>query len=1175
MNNFVHLHLHTEHSLLDSTIQIKKLASFLKEREFKACAITDHGSLSGVWRFVNTLGKYKIKPIVGIEFYWVPNRFNRPEKGEKEYRYHVVALAKNHKGWLKLIRAQELAWTEGFYRFPRIDQEILLKLYPDCIILTACIQSPLANNLLNSMDITAHKWLKETHNVFGRDFWIEIQPNEMKDQIEINTQLIQIALGNEIDLVATCDSHYLELEHWETHDTLLAIRESHLGKTVLVSDPNRWRYTTRQLNVKTRSEMEEAFHTFHPDIKEYVWKRALDNTVLISESLPWAVLRKRKQVMPKVEVSSSVDEELERLVWQGWEKRNLSERLKGKKGVVDWLDEKSSNIMPLEEVYRKRVEWELQQIKDQGFASYFLLVRDLIYWAKSQNIMTGPGRGSVAGSLVAYLLEITAVDSIRYKCPFSRFIAPKRVDFPDIDLDFPSEERDRIKSYLEETYGIEQVASIANFDTSKAKGILRDVARVWGVPISKVNNVTKEIVEDTLVEAYEGNEVVKKFSNEYPEVIRHALELEGQVRHMGSHAAGIVVSDRPIRHLCPIRWTRKGEKMTSWDKRDIEAVGLLKLDILGIDVFSYIQRCLRMIETFKNEYIELEYLVNESDPKIFREFREGHTELVWQFNSQVAIQLLKKLQPDKFEHLVAASALLRPGPLRSGIAEIYLRKKSGFKIKSLDRRIDKLLSETYGVPIFQEDVMMLARELAGFNWAEADGMRKAIGKKIPEDLEKYKEKFQDGCIERGMNPKIAERIWIQLEDFAFYAFNRAHSTAYSMLSYWTMALKTYYPLEFLTAALQVEREGTRRIAYIREARRLGLDVEPPNVQCSDFKTKAKPPNTIVLGLSDIKGIRSSDAQTIVEHTPYEDLNDFLLRSKVSKGSLSLLLSIGALNDFCSNPKWVRNNLDKIMRKRKKQQELFSQENEEGDFSFSERELLQARLLLASYPPQSDEYMEIFRDLGNQKLCTANDFIKLENLGEYSLGCFCITKIGRTKTGRLKLTGEDATGQIVFIVEMSKIFPSKEPEVGQMFLTIATRLGDNIFVSPAMWEMDYVKENSEGSEAIRKLLGMDGVIVRDTLSNFNDQRKNTTFNMLILSFNEIEFNSGNKMGILISAGKNKIREFIIWGASITQYAKYWRSGSILRFPTKIRKARNGRINWEFDQYKSEILQILTS
>lgn len=959
---FVHLHNHSEYSFLDSIIKVKGLGATLRRRGFKAHAMTEHGNINGVFEFVKDLKGAGVKPIVGCEFYIVPDRHKRglseedkvvakttakdrgltarqavkaleDSKGVRR-RSHVVCLAKNNRGWRKLIRAVELAHAEGFYYFPRIDYSILKKLAPDVVVLTACLGG-VPGQLISRGDYEgALSWSEEMVNCFGPDFFVEIQPNDIEAQVDLNPKLIRLAREAGARVIATNDVHYLDSEDFETHDILLALRESQGGKSVLVTDKDRFRYPTNQLYLKSRMEMEKSFTKFHPEIDPKIWNSALDVTLEVAELIEPDVLEYRKGVLPRLKIedeyNGSPDEKLWALVRDGWKWRGINDRCKGKVGLVDWVDGEEPREAPLKEVYTERVRFEMGEITRLGFSRYFLVIWDLVKWARKNGIRVGPGRGSVGGSLVAFLLGITSLDSVKYHCPFSRFISPDRIDYPDIDLDFAGAARDRIKRYLIARYGRSRVAGISTFGRMKGRLVLKDVGRVHDVPWQKTESITKLVLQrpdgderafNCLEDTFQEFPETQWYMRQWPTVVNHAMKLEGNVRQLGVHAAGLVISDEPLRNLVPVQMQKagKGEYLTGWDKRQVEAIGLLKLDILGIDSLQYIQRCLDLIKERTGEEIEPESWGELDDPEIYRNFAEGNTELVWQMNQFGAIRLLKRLRPDRFDHLVATTSLIRPGPQNAGITDEYVKRRHGEKTKSVHPLLDEILGATHGLMVYQEDVIKIVHDLGRFTWGEADRIRKDIGKKKGvEYLKKtYLGRFVEGAARFEIPERTATKIWNQISEFGQYGFNRAHATGYSILSYWTMYLKIRYPLEFMTAALEAESDAEKRRLYIREAKRLGLTVTAPDVNISGFSYVIDPdvPNTIRAGLVDVKGVGAKTVEKIVAGAPYESLRDFIERSGANKTAIVAFLRIGALDRLVEDPKHVEENITEILKVR--------------------------------------------------------------------------------------------------------------------------------------------------------------------------------------------------------------------------------------------------------------------
>lgn len=958
---FVHLHNHTEFSFLDALPKVKGLGKVIRAKGFKSYAITDHGNICGVYHFVKDLQGAGVKPIVGCEFYYVPDRHRKgltPEEraeakatgeGPKQMESrlelrkssHVVVLAKSNKGWRKLVRALEVAHSEGFYYRPRIDMEVLADMAPDVVVTTACIGGVASRLVLGGRWDEAVKWSSEMVSHFGDDFYLEIQPNEMEDQVKLNPWLIELSEETGANIVATCDVHYIEREDWETHDVMLAIRDSVHGKRVLVSDPDRFRYTTHELWLKSYRDVIQSFERFHPDIPAETIKRAARATLEIDAKIEPEVLRERYAVLPQIEIEDDFEGDPDAKLWalirHGWKWRKITKRTKGCEGVIDWIDGETPTAAPLVKVYEARVRHEMETIVGQGFSKYFLVLHDLIWWCRDRGIRVGPGRGSVGGSIVGYLLGITSVDSIKYRCPFSRFISPDRIDFPDIDTDFPTSERAAVKQYLAEKYGPDFVASICTFSKLKGKAVLKDCGRVFDVPYIDTDKVTQYVIEraegderatDCLQDSIKDSPELREYASQYPQVIRHATKLEGNIRQMGVNAAGVVVSDEPLREMIPVQFQHKyntkggklGDYVTGWEKRAVESVGLLKLDILGIEGLTYIQRTLDLIHERHGVRIEPEEWEELNDPEVFLNFCEGNTELVWQMNTFTTIRVLKRLKPEHFDHLVATTALIRPGPMNAGITDTYIKRRHGQKTKSLHPLLDEILETTYGLFVYQEDVIKVCHDLGGFTWAEADKIRKDVGKKKGvEYLQRtYVEKFCEGSASYGVNRETAVRIWDMISEFGMYGFNRAHATAYTMLSYWTMWLKVHYPIEFMTAALEAESDQTKRNLYIREAKRLGLRVIGPDVNVSGFSYSIDPneDNVIRAGFIDIKGVGEKAVTSIVETAPFESLRDFLDRCKANKTVVKNLLKVGAFDSLTDEPWTILGNLDAVLKVRR-------------------------------------------------------------------------------------------------------------------------------------------------------------------------------------------------------------------------------------------------------------------
>jgi len=925
-----------------------------------ACAITEHGNLHSSFVFQKELSENGIKSINGIEFYYVGDRHKKgvSEQQREELRtiaadkeaykelvkehgkglrgsYHVVCLAKNNRGWLKIIKALEVAHKEGFYYKPRIDEALLLDMAGDVIVLSACVGG-VTGKLLQVDDWSlAQDWCRKVKTEYGSDFYLEIQSNGLPIQIAYNLKLAKMSKELGIKLVGTNDVHYISRDDAEVHDAMLAVRASKGGKTVLVACEDRFRYETFELYLKTRAQLEETFEKFHPDLGYSRIKEALDSTVEIAEKVEGNVIVPRKQVLPVVEIAERFegnhDWALWELVREGWKWRKIDEYVEGRTGEIDWLEGEDKEEISLKEVYQARVRYEMKLITNLGFSRYFLVVQDLVSWARKNGIRTGPGRGSVAGSLCAYLIGITSVDSVKYNCPFSRFISETRIDVPDVDCDFPTNKRSEVIRYLKDKYGHDKVASISNFARLGKKQSIRDLGRVHGVPYFETEKVVGYMDDGgvgdarsqmTLAQIFEEFEECKIYKAKYSRCVADAIALEGNIKFSSVHAAGIVISDKPIRELVPVQYKRENSEpadyVVSYDKDMVEEMGLLKLDVLGINALTYIQTCLDLVEERTGEKIEPEDL-EPDDPEVYEAFRQGHTELVWQLSQPSATSKLKELKPDKFDHIVALSSLIRPGPLYSGVTNAYIARRHGRRAKGMHKIIDKMLPGTYGLAIYQEDVTKIFHDLGGFSWADADAVRKGVAKKKIELMEVWKPQFLSGVQENGLSKSDALKIWSQLVEFSKYSFNRSHSVSYSLLSYWTMYLKLKYPLEFIAAALMAEGKEDKKRAYIKEGARLGVIVTAPDVSVSGetFTIDPRKKNVIRAGLIDVKGVGPKIFDDIRAKQPFESVSDFLARTNANKTAFVRLCKVGAFDELHPNPKVLVENIDEIVKARKK------------------------------------------------------------------------------------------------------------------------------------------------------------------------------------------------------------------------------------------------------------------
>ena len=752
MGNFVHLHCHSSFSLLDGLGTPAKLAEKAKQLGFTALAQTDHGNCDGAIKFYLAMKKQDIKPIIGAELYVVDNLYEKPEE---EKRYHMIVLCKNNKGFVNLMKMLTAANLDGFYRRPRIDMKLLDLYGDDLVILTGC-----SEGVLKRPDgIELAKKLKKK---YGEDFYLEIMPHHYKPQVEMNNFLYKLSKELDIPLVSTNDNHYINKEDSVAQEVLLAIQRKADWK-----DPKRWKFSFTGLYMRTYDEMLAEYAKQGSDIPQDVLIGSLERTMEIADKCNVSLEKERVELpLPPALKGQEEVQALMDLCMEGWKVKFPPMRGEEEKVYYDRLDE------------------ELQAIINFGYTRYFLLVWDVRRWAREKGMWLGFGRGSAPSSFVCYLLGITGVDPIKYKLLFSRFIAKGRIDLPDIDLDFPDTKRDLVKQYLRDTYGANNVAAISTFMYLHGRSAIKDVARVFDVPLVEVNECTKEIIDyppgedegrSEILESCAQFETVKKFRKKYPQVIKIAAELEGECRNKGVHAAGMVISSTPLNEgtKCVLQ-RMKGELVVNWDKYDLDYVGLIKLDVLGLNTLSMFEICLELIK--KNHGIDLDlYSLEPNDKRVFEEFSKGETEGVFQFLSTGLSKYCERIGISDIEDLVALNALHRPGGLKSGSLESYEALKKGKKRPIYLREEHKRITEeTFGLVIYQEQIMQIFYKLAGFSWEQADRIRKIVAKSQGEiAFNKYKKEFVDGCLSLGtLNRGQAEDLFKTMAFSAGYSFNR-------------------------------------------------------------------------------------------------------------------------------------------------------------------------------------------------------------------------------------------------------------------------------------------------------------------------------------------------------------------------------------------------------------------
>ena len=883
-SRFVHLHCHTEYSLLDGANKVDKLFERIKALKQPAVAMTDHGNMFGAVEFYREAMSHGIKPIIGCEIYVAPtSRFEQKgvDKGPQEYNNHLILLAMNKEGYRNLCKLVSLGYMEGFYYKPRIDKDLLRELNGGLIALSACLQGEVSQALNYGVYEKAKAAAETYATIFGDRYYIEIQDNKLAEQEKVNRQLVELAKELSIPVVATNDCHYGERADFHAHDVLLCVQT---GKTV--SDDNRLKIETDELYLKSADEMNQGFD-YCPGAVE----RTLEIADRCNVDIEFGKYHFPNFTPPK---EISLDDYLDELAHQG-----LEQRLEG---IIN---------AELRKSYVERLEYELDVIKRMQFPGYFLVVADFINYAKENGIPVGPGRGSSAGSLVAYALKITDLDPIRHVLLFERFLNPERRSMPDIDVDFCIRGRAQVIQYVKDKYGADRVAQIATFGTLKAKAAIRDVGRALGLSFAETDAIAKLIpapkqgFDYPLTEAMKMEPRLGEMMKNDPRIktlMDHALRLEGLVRHASTHAAGVVLSNLPLVDHLPLFVDKEGGIVTQYDMSCVEKIGLVKFDFLGLKTLTLIHDCLKLIEITRGETMDVNRLPLD-DKKTYRTLCNGNTTGVFQLESTGIREMTVKIRPNCFEDLVAILALYRPGPLDSGMAEEYIKRKHGKeKIKYLHPLLDTILKDTYGVIVYQEQVMQIAQVLGGYTMGDADILRRAMGKKDPQEMAAQRERFVDGARAKKIDEKKATEIFDQMETFARYGFNKSHSAAYALVSYQTAYLKTHYPVEFMASLMTSEMGDTDKvIKNLSECRAKDIEVLAPDVNESraDFTPIG---DKVRFGLAAVKNVGEKAVEVILESRskdgPFSSLFDFCRRvdmTAVNRRVIESLIKCGAFD----------------------------------------------------------------------------------------------------------------------------------------------------------------------------------------------------------------------------------------------------------------------------------------
>ncbi len=1126
-SSFVHLHVHTEYSLLDGAIRIKDMLKKAKGLDMPAVAITDHGNMFGVVEFYDLATKEGIKPIIGCEVYVAPT--NRKDKSLSKdgtpVDYHLILLVMNEKGYKNLCKLVTLGHLEGFYYHPRIDMELLKEYNEGLIALSACLKGAVAYWInMERLDIAKEKAI-ELSKIFDNErFFLEVQANLLPEQLKVNQALKELGYKLSIPLVATNDCHYLNREDAEAHDILLCIQT---GKTV--KDTNRLKFSNDQFYFKSQTEMLSDMPGF---------EEAIYNSAYIAERCNYE-MEFGKYKYPEFHVPDGTS--LEELLTQK-AKEGLKLRLEQKERRQGRL---SPNLI---NTYWERLEYELKVLKDMGYAGYFLIVADFIEYARRSNIPVGPGRGSAAGSLVAYALNITNIDPIEYGLLFERFLNPGRVSMPDIDIDFCMKGRDEVIRYVSKKYGKQNVCQIITFGSMKARAVVRDVGRALDIPLKEVDRIAKLIpasLNITLDEAIKREPELERLAKENESIaklLKISKQLEGLTRHVSTHASGVVIADKPLVEYLPLYKGAKNEIMTQFPMDRIEQLGLIKFDFLGLKTLTVIKQALDLIKERRGIEIDLDKIPLD-DPAVYQLCCDGKTTGVFQLESSGMKELMKRLQPREFKDLIALIALYRPGPLGSNMVDDFIKRKHGqVEIEYFHPSLEPILKETYGIILYQEQVMQIAQVLAGYSMAEADELRKAIGKKKKEIMDQHRERFIGGAIKNGIKKELAEHLFSLIEKFGGYGFNKSHSTAYAMVAYQTAYLKAHFPVEFMTALLTQDMGNQdKTIKNIAECKEMGIEILPPDINESqaDFTIVGE---KIRFGLAAVKNVGIKAVKSIIKERekngPFKDLIDFCRRvdsSKVNKKVIEGLIQCGAF-DFTGIPRaQLFNGLDEIMKSSTSyhtyQLSIFGDQTDQSQEininipeveEWNEKEKLKREKEALGFYITGHPLEEYRAEIKRYCSCEIQHIYELEDKSEIKVaGMVEGIKVKRTKKGdkMANVILEDMTGSIEVVVfpdlfnKTADLLKSDEPIVVKGFVdanetSIKLIASDIILLEEIRKKKVKALEIYINEKAITtKLL----LHIRDIISHYPGQCE--------LRFRIEVSNNGYKKGFIISTHKD--------------------------------------------------------
>ncbi|MFV9645083.1 MAG: DNA polymerase III subunit alpha, partial [Desulfobacterales bacterium] len=1019
--DFIHLHVHTQYSLLDGAIRIDALLKRASDFGMDSVAITDHGTMFGIIEFYEKAIKAGIKPIIGCEYYVAPQTIHDKTPFDHKGLSHLVILAKNLEGYRNLCKLATIAQLKGFYHKPRIDKEVLREYSRGLIGLSACMHGEIPRLIIESAIDKADEAARAYLEIFGEgNFFLEVQSNGIAIQEKVNQALLDMSKRLSIPLVATNDCHYLDKEDVRAHELLLCIQT---GKTI--HDPNHFRFATDQLYFKSKEEMHSSF-SHYPD--------ALNNSVDIAKrcNVEFDFLSKSSSIyhFPKFSHSSdssgrTADEIFEQKVRQGY--AQILQHIKTKNPDID------------EKIYNDRLDYEISIIKDMEFPSYFLIVADFIHYAKNNNIPVGPGRGSAAGSLVAYSLGITELDPIEHGLIFERFLNPARKSMPDIDVDFCINGREEIFKYIVDKYGGgDYVAQIITFGKLKTRAVIRDVGRALDIPLREVDSIAKmvpDVLNISLDEALAQEPKLNRLAKEKPEIenlIKICRVLEGLPRHASTHAAGVVIADKPLVEYLPLCKGKKGEVVTQFDMKCVEKIGLVKFDLLGLRNLTVIANTLSLIAargSVPPDFANLDF----KDSDTYRLLASGDTTGVFQLESSGMRDLLVRLHPECFDDIIALVALYRPGPLNSGMVDDFVERKHGRKsVKYTIPELEPILKETYGVIVYQEQVMKIAGVLASYSMAEADDLRKAMGKKIPAIMAKHTLRFVQGAKDNGIASDKAKKIFELIEKFGGYGFNKSHSAAYSLIAYRTAFLKAHFPVELMASLLTSEIHSIDGVVkYIAECRSHAIDVLSPDINESgkEFTTVG---SKIIFGLVAVKNVGEGAIESIIDVRKkgrFSSLYDFCERvdlQKVNKRVIESLIKCGAFDSTGAGRSQMMESMEDIL--------------DYGQRVQKERSSMQISLFDAGtsklHPP-----MPVIDEWDEKHLLA----FEKESLGFYITGHpltryeVLLDKFTDANSISIKEKNDDETVRIGGIIRNTKTTPTKKGDL-MAFVTIEDLLG---------------------------------------------------------------------------------------------------------------------------------------